>query len=67
MDTSLVLGIIGSICAFISYIVYIRDILHRHTRPHAFSWLPWSILAILTAIIQLQHNAGWSAIITLIG
>lgn len=67
MDTSLVLGIIGSVCSIIAYILYISDILHGHTKPHAFSWLPWGILATLTATIQFQNGAGWATLITLIG
>ncbi len=70
LDTLLhhyIFGIAGSICVFIGYAFYISDIVRWHTKPHAFSWLPWWIMALITGIIQLQNYAGWSAIITLIG
>ncbi len=67
MFTPFTLGIIGSICSIIAYWVYIIDIFRGYTRPHAFSWLPWGILALLTAFIQFQHGAGWATSITFIG
>jgi hypothetical protein len=51
-------GIIASIIAIISYIPYIRDVLANKTKPHAFSWLIWSILTAVAFFGQIAGGAG---------
>jgi hypothetical protein len=53
-----VLGIIASVIAVISYIPYLRDILANKTKPHAFSWLIWSLLTGIAFFGQLAGGAG---------
>ncbi len=58
MDYKSVLGIISVIIATIGYIPYIRDVLRHKTHPHAYTWLTWSILAIISFGVQVTHDAG---------
>jgi len=53
-----ILGIIAIIVGVISYSFYFRDIFRGKTKPEAFSWLIWSLLAGITFFAQLSENAG---------
>jgi hypothetical protein len=55
---SIVFAIVAIILAAISYGLYIRDILSGRTRPHAFTWGIWAILAALIFAQQYSHGAG---------
>ena len=44
--------------AFIGFAPYISDVIKRKTKPHALSWLVWSILGVIGFSIQITHNAG---------
>lgn len=61
MDGKLLFGIASSILAILSILPYIRDILQHQTKPHAYSWLVWSLLQIIGAIAQWQDGAGYGA------
>lgn len=56
--TAELIGYISLIVSTVSYIIYITDILHRKTKPHAFSWLVWSILGLSVWFIQTAEGAG---------
>lgn len=58
MDYQVIIGYLASAAALVSYILYFRDIFNGHTKPHAFSWLTWSLLAGITFGIQIQNSAG---------
>lgn len=58
MDYKLILGIITVVIAFISYIPYFRDIFKGKTKPHAFSWLVWSVLTGIGFVGQVADNGG---------
>jgi hypothetical protein len=53
-----ILGIIASAIAIVSYIPYLRDITANKTKPHAFSWLIWSLLTGIAFFGQLAGGAG---------
>jgi hypothetical protein len=61
MNFKEVLGIIASLIALVSYIPYFRDIFKGKTKPHAFSWLVWSILTFIAFFGQLAGGAGAGA------
>lgn len=42
----------------IGYIPYIVDIFKGKTKPHAYTWLTWEVLAIVGFGIQLQGDGG---------
>jgi hypothetical protein len=58
------IGLLTLAIAVFSYGLYIRDILRRATKPHAFSWLVWSILAGTIYNAQIHAGAGAGAWIT---
>lgn len=58
MDYKIVFGIISIIVALIGYIFYFRDVFKAKTKPHAFSWLVWAVLSIISFAAQVTKNAG---------
>lgn len=49
------------------YFPYLRDIFSKKTKPHAYTWLIWS-LTCGTAVAGLFYgNGGWGAIALLVG
>lgn len=61
MDPKLFFGIASAVFAIFSGIPYVRDILQNETRPHAYSWLVWSILQAIGTIAQWHDGAGYGA------
>lgn len=61
-----VLAAIAIVMSFISYVPYIRDILKGKTKPHAFTWLIWTILSIVGFAAQISDNAGPGAYMNLV-
>lgn len=59
MDHKLFFGIASAVFAIFSGIPYVRDILRNKTRPHAYSWLVWTILQVVGAIAQWHDGAGY--------
>ncbi len=53
-----ILGLITVILAMGSYVPYIKNALFGKTRPHAFSWLIWTILTGVGFFIQTANGAG---------
>jgi hypothetical protein len=69
-DFRIALGVFASLGVIGSYVVYCRDVLQGRTKPHAFSWLIWSILGTIGFFGQLSDNAGpgaWSTAFITIG
>lgn len=52
------LGAIALLLALVAYAPYIKDIIRHKTKPHAFSWLTWSVLAGIAFSVQLANNGG---------
>lgn len=61
MQIRVILGVLAAGIALVSYIPYIRDIRRGKTKPHAFSWLIWSLLAYIAGIAQLNAGGGFGA------
>jgi hypothetical protein len=69
IDYKSVLGIAAAILGFVQYIPYIKDVLARKTRPHAFSWFVWGLPAGIVFIAQFLNGGGagsWTTGITTI-
>lgn len=60
-----ILGIAAVVLTFVSYVPYIRDIIKGKTKPHAFTWLIWSILTLVSFAAQISDNAGPGAYMNL--
>ena len=61
MDLKTILGIIAVVIGFIGYVPYIIDTIRNKTKPHAFSWLVWTILTVIAFFAQLSRGAGVGA------
>lgn len=64
LEYKIVLGVIATIIAFVSYIPYFRDIFNGKTKPHAFSWFVWAILTAIAFVAQVVKNGGAGAWVT---
>jgi len=64
MDYKVVLGLIATLIAFIGYAPYFRDIISSKTKPHAFTWLVWTIMLGIAFAGQVSDNAGSGAWVT---
>lgn len=56
-----ILGVIAVIITIVSYILYLKDILVKKTKPHTFSWLVWTLLTGIAFFGQLAGGAGAGA------
>src|SRR4051812_46766631 len=60
--------IILSVCAIaigsFGYMPYVRDVLSRKTKPHAFSWFAWGVLESTAFFAQMAKGGGAGAWIT---
>ena len=55
-------GITAIVLSVVAYVPYIRDVVRKKTKPHAFSWLVWLIITLVIAFAQLAEGGGWGAI-----
>jgi hypothetical protein len=62
MNTTL--GVIAIVIALISYAPYFRNIFKGTTKPHAFTWLVWTLLTAVAFIGQLSDGGGAGAWVT---
>jgi uncharacterized membrane protein len=61
MSLKLFFGILSIIPAAIAYYIYFKHMLAGKTKPHAFSWLIWGLLAANGFFAQVGANAGIGA------
>lgn len=59
-----VLSLIAVILSIVGYIPYYRDIFKRTTKPHAFSWLIWSVMLSIAFVAQFVEKGGAGAWVT---
>ena len=68
-DYKVVLGILTIAIGILSYSVYFRDVFRGKTRPDAFSWLIWGVLASVIFFAQSATHGGpgaWATAFTAI-
>lgn len=63
-DYKLIIGVIAALIGVASYFPYIRDILKEATKPHAFSWLIWSLIIAIVFAGQIHDKGGFGAMVT---
>jgi hypothetical protein len=56
--------IVASILAVIGNVPYLIDILKKKIEPHAYTWLVWTIVSMVTLFGQIAKGAGIGAIPT---
>jgi len=64
MDYKIVLGYITGFTALAANIPYLRNIFAGKTKPHAFSWLVWSVTTCIVFFAQISKDAGAGAWVT---
>lgn len=58
MNTKELLGLCSLALGSVGYIPYIKQMLRRQTKPHAYSWLTWAVLAVVAFGVQTQGKGG---------
>lgn len=58
MNEKDILGFVAVAIGFCSYALYIIPILRRKTKPHAFTWIVWSLSETIACAAQYSRNAG---------
>jgi hypothetical protein len=53
-----ILGVLSLFIAMSGYIPYIVNIFKGKTKPHAYTWLTWEVLAVVGFGIQMQGGGG---------
>lgn len=66
MTAKIILSLLATTIAIVSYVPYIRDIRLGKTKPHGFSWLIWALLGYIAGYAQLQGGGGVGAAVTLV-
>lgn len=64
METKAVIAIIAALLAIVGNVPYLRDVIKGKTKPHAYTWLIWSIVSAVTFFGQVAKGAGVGAIPT---
>lgn len=60
------LGAITIFLSLVGYVPYIRDIRRKKTKPHAFSWIIWTLVTFIIGFAQLAAGSGWGAVHNLV-
>jgi hypothetical protein len=58
MDIKVLFGAASVGIAAVGYVSYLADIFRRRTKPHAYSWLVWSAIALIGFLIQFEGQGG---------
>lgn len=67
MDLKIVLSIIATIIGTIAFFPYLKEIFNKKTKPHAYTWLIWSLTQ-GTGVYGILHGGGsWGALNLLVG
>ena len=61
MEYHILLGAIAIIVGLSGFIPYFIDIIHGKTKPHAFSWLIWSLSPTIVFSAQISRGGGAGA------
>ncbi len=58
MDYKIIISSVAVILTFVGYIPYIRDVLQKKTKPHAFTWFVWTLAGSIAYGLQVVGGAG---------
>lgn len=67
IDYKVTLGCLALIATVIQYGAYIKDVLNRKTRPHAFTWFVWGLPCGIVFAAQFLNGGGagtWTTAMT---
>ncbi len=60
-QTKLFLAIAATGISVCNLVYYISTVIRGRTRPHAYTWLIWSIISLIIAVAQFQNGGGYGA------
>ncbi|MCC6954484.1 MAG: hypothetical protein IT290_10225 [Deltaproteobacteria bacterium] len=63
-DTKVALGVTAVVIGLASYVPYLQNIINGRARPHAFSWLVWGLLTVVSFAGQVVKGAGAGSRVT---
>lgn len=58
------IAVAASVVGIVGYIPYIVSTVRGKTKPHAFSWLIWTVLCAIAYVAQVSGGAGAGSIVT---
>lgn len=59
MNYSELFGILSSVVLIVGMVPYLRDVIRGDVKPHAMSWLGWSLITALGGLAMVSDGAGW--------
>ncbi len=59
-----IVGLVSMVVAVIGYVPYVTSMRDGKTKPHAFSWITWTLAIVLVFFAQLTRGAGPGAWVT---
>ncbi|MFA6308117.1 MAG: hypothetical protein WCS88_00090 [Patescibacteria group bacterium] len=62
MNFKLIFGILATVLGIISFWPYLKDILHKKTKPHVYSWLVWTIIQTVGVLAMIKGGASFGAL-----
>jgi hypothetical protein len=63
-DLKTLIGVTALILTVIQFAIYIKDIHRGKTKPHAMSWMVWSLPCYIVFLAQYYANGGLGALTT---
>ena len=64
-DWKTVVSFVAVVLTFAGYVPYLRDTFRGVTKPHAYSWFIWGLMALIVFGLQIGDSAGIGALTTL--
>lgn len=61
IDTHIILGTLATAVALVNYLPYLLGVIKRTLRPHAFSWIIFTIITATVSAAQFSAGAGAGA------
>jgi hypothetical protein len=61
-----ILGAVAILLSLVGYIPYLRDVVRGKTKPHAFSWIVWTLVTFIVGFAQLSAGSGWGTVHNLV-
>lgn len=58
LDYKVLLGIAATLLGISGYLPYFKDMIGRRIKPHAFSWLIWSILTFIAFTVSITKGGA---------
>lgn len=62
MDSKLLFGIVAGLVGISAFLPYLRDVLHKKTRPHTFTWFIWFLTQGSATTILWKSGGGFGVV-----